>query len=169
MNTFFSCYTYQCFQNVPCITCYVCDITDVRRKKYIFLGYWNILCVIILHVYSLTVLCGPQDKSKLMDALKHASNMLGELRTSMLSPKSYYELCILYSWRVYMFDIALRKIQGYAMVHFSLLHISDFFGICFKKLVMDSQKSIWVLQIWWTAWYRLKTLMSVFSKLCFCL
>ena len=35
-----------------------------------------------------------QDKSKLMDALKHASNMLGELRTSMLSPKSYYELCI---------------------------------------------------------------------------
>lgn len=30
-----------------------------------------------------------------MDALKHASNMLGELRTSMLSPKSYYELCIL--------------------------------------------------------------------------
>ena len=28
-----------------------------------------------------------------MDALKHASNMLGELRTSMLSPKSYYELC----------------------------------------------------------------------------
>lgn len=37
-----------------------------------------------------------QDKNKLMDALKHASNMLGELRTSMLSPKSYYELCILW-------------------------------------------------------------------------
>lgn len=35
------------------------------------------------------------DKSKLMDALKHASTMLGELRTSLLSPKSYYELCIL--------------------------------------------------------------------------
>ena len=32
------------------------------------------------------------DKSKLMDGLKHASNMLGELRTSLLSPKSYYEL-----------------------------------------------------------------------------
>ncbi|XP_064466793.1 vacuolar protein sorting-associated protein 35-like [Ornithodoros turicata] len=32
------------------------------------------------------------DKSKLMEALKHASNMLGELRTSLLSPKSYYEL-----------------------------------------------------------------------------
>nr|CAG4640615.1 EOG090X00QE [Eulimnadia texana] len=32
------------------------------------------------------------DKRKLMDALKHASTMLGELRTSMLSPKSYYEL-----------------------------------------------------------------------------
>nr|SVE86578.1 EOG090X00QE [Daphnia similis] len=32
------------------------------------------------------------DKRKLMDALKHASTMLGELRTSLLSPKSYYEL-----------------------------------------------------------------------------
>ncbi|XP_060081276.1 vacuolar protein sorting-associated protein 35-like [Ylistrum balloti] len=32
------------------------------------------------------------DKGKLMDGLKHASTMLGELRTSMLSPKSYYEL-----------------------------------------------------------------------------
>ena len=36
------------------------------------------------------------DHSKLMEALKHASTMLGELRTSLLSPKSYYELCILY-------------------------------------------------------------------------
>lgn len=32
------------------------------------------------------------DKAKLMDALKHASAMLAELRTSLLSPKSYYEL-----------------------------------------------------------------------------
>ena len=35
------------------------------------------------------------DKGRLMDGLKHASNMLGELRTSLLSPKMYYELCIL--------------------------------------------------------------------------
>ncbi|XP_037051004.1 vacuolar protein sorting-associated protein 35 isoform X1 [Bradysia coprophila] len=32
------------------------------------------------------------DKSRLMDALKSASTMLAELRTSLLSPKSYYEL-----------------------------------------------------------------------------
>ncbi|CAL8109830.1 unnamed protein product [Orchesella dallaii] len=32
------------------------------------------------------------DKGRLMDGLKHASTLLGELRTSMLSPKSYYEL-----------------------------------------------------------------------------
>ena len=37
------------------------------------------------------------DKGRLMDGLKHASNMLGELRTSLLSPKMYYELCILLS------------------------------------------------------------------------
>lgn len=39
-----------------------------------------------------------------MDALKHASNMLGELRTSMLSPKSYYELCILSGLKVIYAD-----------------------------------------------------------------
>lgn len=33
------------------------------------------------------------DKNKLMESLKHASNMLNELRTSLLSPKNYYELC----------------------------------------------------------------------------
>lgn len=30
-----------------------------------------------------------------MDGLKSASAMLGELRTSSLSPKQYYELCTL--------------------------------------------------------------------------
>jgi hypothetical protein len=29
-----------------------------------------------------------------MDALKSASTMLAELRTSSLSPKAYYELCM---------------------------------------------------------------------------
>ncbi|CEP09791.1 hypothetical protein [Parasitella parasitica] len=34
------------------------------------------------------------DKHRLMDGIKHCSTMLGELRTSALSPKSYYELYI---------------------------------------------------------------------------
>eukprot|EP01122_Echinamoeba_exundans_P013537 TRINITY_DN5923_c0_g2_i1.p1 TRINITY_DN5923_c0_g2~~TRINITY_DN5923_c0_g2_i1.p1 ORF type:complete len:827 (-),score=251.60 TRINITY_DN5923_c0_g2_i1:18-2384(-) len=34
------------------------------------------------------------DQNKLMDALKHASNMLSELRTGLLSPKKYFELYI---------------------------------------------------------------------------
>ena len=29
-----------------------------------------------------------------MDGLKHCSNMLSELRTSALTPKNYYELCM---------------------------------------------------------------------------
>lgn len=45
-----------------------------------------------------------QDKNKLMDALKHASNMLHELRTSLLSPKSYYELC-----KCFLFFVLLKK------------------------------------------------------------
>lgn len=43
------------------------------------------------------------DKGRLMDGLKHASNMLGELRTSFLSPKTYYELCILLCHQVFFF------------------------------------------------------------------
>ena len=34
-----------------------------------------------------------QELDQLMDALKSASTMLAELRTSSLSPKQYYELC----------------------------------------------------------------------------
>lgn len=30
-----------------------------------------------------------------MDGIKHCSNMLTELRTSALTPKPYYELCML--------------------------------------------------------------------------
>lgn len=56
-----------------------------------------------MKIQSFSLLCCLQDKNKLMDALKHASNMLGELRTSMLSPKSYYELCILYSCTMLMY------------------------------------------------------------------
>ncbi|KAK7912793.1 hypothetical protein WMY93_013004 [Mugilogobius chulae] len=47
------------------------------------------------------------DKNKLMDALKHASNMLGELRTSMLSPKSYYELYMAISDELHYLEVYL--------------------------------------------------------------
>lgn len=33
------------------------------------------------------------DAGKLMDALKYCSTMLSELRTGLLSPKYYYQLC----------------------------------------------------------------------------
>lgn len=46
------------------------------------------------------------DNGKLMDALKHCSNMLGELRTGMLSPKYYYELY------VHIFD-ELRHLEAF--------------------------------------------------------
>ena len=41
----------------------------------------------------LTSLAPVQELDQLMDALKSASLMLAELRTSSLSPKQYYELC----------------------------------------------------------------------------
>ncbi|XP_046375462.1 vacuolar protein sorting-associated protein 35-like isoform X3 [Haliotis cracherodii] len=51
------------------------------------------------------------DKGKLMDGLKHASSMLGELRTSMLSPKSYYECYMAISDE-------LRHLEGYLVEEF---------------------------------------------------
>lgn len=41
-----------------------------------------------------------QEGDQLMDALKAASTMLAELRTSSLSPKQYYELCASSMWFV---------------------------------------------------------------------
>ena len=35
-----------------------------------------------------------QDSNNLKEALKYSAQMLGELRTSKLSPQKYYELCI---------------------------------------------------------------------------
>lgn len=51
------------------------------------------------------------DSNKVMDGLKYASTMLGELRTSLLTPKSYYELCILF--------ILLREPEECILVYFN--------------------------------------------------
>jgi vacuolar protein sorting-associated protein 35 len=34
------------------------------------------------------------DEKDIMGSLKHASDMIAELRTSLLSPKYYFELCM---------------------------------------------------------------------------
>uniref|UniRef100_A0A2K5U731 Vacuolar protein sorting-associated protein 35 n=1 Tax=Macaca fascicularis TaxID=9541 RepID=A0A2K5U731_MACFA len=48
-----------------------------------------------------------KDKNKLMDALKHASNVLGELWTSLLSPKSYYQLYMTISDELRYLEVCL--------------------------------------------------------------
>ena len=71
----------------------------VQVKKNAFEMKTCLVSVLILAVivslsnHSMCV-CVLQDNNRLMDALKFASTMLSELRTSLLSPKSYYELCI---------------------------------------------------------------------------
>ena len=45
------------------------------------------------HLLNGITLIRMQELDQLMDALKSASLMLAELRTSSLSPKQYYELC----------------------------------------------------------------------------
>ena len=63
-----------------------------------------------------------------MDGLKHASSMLSELRTSLLSPKSYYELCIL--------DVYVATVYhslGPLVNSFSFLHC-----VCYQLLTLNS-------------------------------
>ncbi|EPB83787.1 hypothetical protein HMPREF1544_09471 [Mucor circinelloides 1006PhL] len=53
------------------------------------------------------------DKNRLMDGIKHCSNMLGELRTSLLSPKSYYELYMsIFDAMRYLIDYLLETHQA---------------------------------------------------------
>jgi vacuolar protein sorting-associated protein 35 len=63
------------------------------------------------------------DKGKLMDGLKHASTMLGELRTSMLSPKSYYELCKCHTIRKALWDYHYGLFTGSMRRKLTCAHI----------------------------------------------
>lgn len=72
-------------------------------------------------------------KGRLMDALKHASTFLAELRTSLLSPKQYYELYIA------VFD-ALSYLGAYLRDNHSSHHLADLYelvqyaGECLKAI-----------------------------------
>lgn len=57
------------------------------------------------------------DKNKLMEALKHASAMLAELRTSLLSPKSYYELCMIL-YLLLIIDVKIQEIRKNSSLKF---------------------------------------------------
>uniref|UniRef100_A0A8C9RSW7 Vacuolar protein sorting-associated protein 35 n=1 Tax=Scleropages formosus TaxID=113540 RepID=A0A8C9RSW7_SCLFO len=95
------------------------------------------------------------DKSKLMDALKHASNMLGELRTSMLSPKSYYELYMAISDELHYLEIYLtdefakgRKVADlYELVQYAgniipRLYLLITVGVVYVRSFPQSRKDI---------------------------
>ncbi len=61
-------------------------------------------------------------KGKLMDALKHASTFLAELRTSLLTPKQYYELYIA------IFD-ALSYLGSYLRENHPNNHLADLYEL----------------------------------------
>ncbi|KAI4829731.1 hypothetical protein KUCAC02_001404 [Chaenocephalus aceratus] len=95
------------------------------------------------------------DKNKLMDALKHASNMLGELRTSMLSPKSYYELYMAISDELHYLEVYLtdefakgRKVADlYELVQYAgniipRLYLLITVGVVYVRSFPQSRKDI---------------------------
>ncbi|XP_017837677.1 vacuolar protein sorting-associated protein 35 isoform X1 [Drosophila busckii] len=64
------------------------------------------------------------DKERMLDALKCASTMLSELRTSMLSPKSYYELYMavtneLCHLELYLSEKSSKETDLYELVQYS--------------------------------------------------
>lgn len=61
-------------------------------------------------------------KGKLMDALKHASTFLAELRTSILGPKQYYELYIS------VFD-SLNYLEDYLRDNHGSHHLADLYEL----------------------------------------
>ncbi|KAK9474636.1 vacuolar protein sorting-associated protein 35 [Dipodascopsis tothii] len=63
-----------------------------------------------------------ESKGKLMDALKHASTMLSELRTSSLGPKQYYELYMS------VFD-AMRNLSVYLKENHPNNHLADLYEL----------------------------------------
>lgn len=63
-----------------------------------------------------------ESRGKLMDALKHASNFLSELRTSQLTPKQYYELYILVS-------DSLNLLEGYLKDSHPHHHLADLYEL----------------------------------------
>ncbi|XP_046842547.1 vacuolar protein sorting-associated protein 35-like [Xenia sp. Carnegie-2017] len=95
------------------------------------------------------------DKSKLMDGLKHASNMLSELRTSLLSPKSYYELYMAISDQLRHLELHLvdefqkgRKVSDlYELVQYAgnivpRLYLLITVGVVYIKARETSRKDI---------------------------
>ncbi|KAK9453111.1 vacuolar protein sorting-associated protein 35 [Dipodascopsis uninucleata] len=63
-----------------------------------------------------------ESKGKLMDALKHASSMLSELRTSALGPKQYYELYMA------VFD-SMRHLSMYLKENHPNNHLADLYEL----------------------------------------
>lgn len=63
-----------------------------------------------------------ETRGKLMDALKHASNFLTELRTSQLTPKQYYELYI------QVFD-SLNLLAGFLKENHPHHHLADLYEL----------------------------------------
>ncbi|GMG04420.1 hypothetical protein B5S33_g4904 [[Candida] boidinii] len=63
-----------------------------------------------------------EQKQRFMDALKHASTFLGELRTSVLTPKQYYELYIL------VYD-GLEYLASYLKENHPNNHLADLYEL----------------------------------------
>ncbi|XP_026304365.1 vacuolar protein sorting-associated protein 35-like [Piliocolobus tephrosceles] len=95
------------------------------------------------------------DKNKLRDALKYASNVLGELWTSLLSPKSYYQLYMTISDELHYLEVCLtdefakgRKVADlcelvqYAGNVIPSLYLLITVGVVYVKSFPQSRKDI---------------------------
>ena len=69
------------------------QVQQMKRHLVSFANFRHFLAVLIDELHEIVFSFAVKELDQLMDALKSASLMLAELRTSSLSPKQYYELC----------------------------------------------------------------------------
>lgn len=63
------------------------------------------------------------DKNNLRDALKYSSTMLGEMKTSRLSPRNYFNLCKYRTWPRYTWCDRLEETETRFFFCFKFLTI----------------------------------------------
>lgn len=99
-------------ENLPLLTHILKDEATRMVKQEAFYMKRSLVCFSLPFFFSFLILCFPsrnKDQENLTEALKHAASMISELRTSLLSPKNYYDLCEYFSIQIIYNHIRKKK------------------------------------------------------------
>jgi vacuolar protein sorting-associated protein 35 len=78
------------------------------------------------------------DQQSVMEGLKHAANMLSELRTSLLSPKNYYELHVVVVEELHHLELYLTDEFEHSRGSHDLYEVVQYAGNIVPRLYVIS-------------------------------